>query len=138
MTRIQGWESRLIAVIDAARHVPYVLGVHDCFRLACAVVEALTGVDRWPDFAGTYATKREALVRIAEHGSSFEDAGSWFFGGAPININFAQRGDIAALMEKGMYHLGIVMGEKIVCLSDDGVIDRPRECACVVWGVGRA
>ena len=104
-TRTEGWELRLQSVIDAARERPYILGEHDCFRLTCRVIEALTGVDRWPEFAG-YKTKREALAKLAQFGSSFESAGDWFFAVERSGIPRARRGDIAALQDDaGEKHL---------------------------------
>src|SRR5262245_28821615 len=48
--RLPGWEKRLHAVIAAAGDRAYKLGEHDCFRVACLDVEALTGVDLWAEW----------------------------------------------------------------------------------------
>ena len=134
--RLAGWESRLVAVIEDARTRPYVLGEHDCFRLACRVVEALTGIDRWPQFRG-YKTKRQSLVKIAQYGSTFEAAGDWFFG-ERIEHNFARRGDIAALQPDpaGEKHLGIVTGRSIVVLTEGGTGAVPLRDALCIWRIG--
>lgn len=126
-TRKEGWERRLNAVLADAITRPYVLGEHDCFRLACRVLEALTGVDRWPDFAG-YRTEREALAKIAARGSNFEAAGDWFFGAenrvTPLR---ARRGDIVAICtpDDGKKHLGVCRGADVVMMAHDGLIARP-------------
>jgi len=65
--RINGWERRLAGVIEAAQHVPYVLGTHDCFRVACRAVEALTGVDLWEEWAGQYRTRGEAIALLRHY-----------------------------------------------------------------------
>lgn len=123
--RLPGWEARFNAVMEAARNQPYVLGQHDCFRLACRVVEALMGVDRWPAFAG-YSTRREALARLAQHGSSFEAAGDWFFGaGNRITPARALRGDIAALLHGGEKHLGVCLSANLALLAPDGLVFLP-------------
>ena len=123
--RLEGWEGRLDAVIDAARHEAYELGRHDCFRFACQVVHALIGVDRWPEFAG-YRTHREALAKIAAYGSSFEAAGDWFFGVGRSTARLARRGDIVALRTKdGMKHLGICIGERVAVLAEEGLTFLP-------------
>jgi len=112
----------LNAVIDAARARPYVLGVHDCFRLACAVMEALTGVDRWPEFSG-YKTKREALAKLARYGHSFEAAGDWFFGAPRLPVAQAQRGDIVAARDPlGEKHLGVCVGARVCLLLEAGLV----------------
>lgn len=138
IARIEGWESRLYRVIEAARNEPYELGRHDCFKVSCQVIEALTGVDRWPEFAG-YRTRREALMRIAEHGSNFEEAGDWFFGGPRIPLAYARRGDIVALAapHDGDKHLGVCLGNQVAFLSDQG-LDlslKVEKCLCA-WKVG--
>jgi hypothetical protein len=136
MARLDGWEARLLAVIDAARAEPYVLGVHDCFRVACQVVTALTGVDRWPEFAG-YTTKREALAKLAQFGSSFEAAGDWFFGEARVDVKRARRGDICCVETlDGEKHLGVCLGRHTALLAPEGLIYlKTLDCRCA-WGVG--
>lgn len=135
--RVAGWESRLSALIEAARHRPYELGVHDCFRMACAAVEALTGVDRWPEFEGRYHTERGALALLARHGSTFEDAGDWFFGVPRVDWANGRRGDIACLQDStGRKHLGVICGSTIAALREDGMTFHPLSTARCVWRVG--
>lgn len=134
--RLPGWETRLALLVEEARHRPYTLGEHDCFRMACRAVEALTGVDRWPEFAG-YRTKREALALLARHGSSFEAAFDWFFGGGRIEARAARRGDLVCVQsEDGEKHLGVVTGQDAAFLAPEG-IRWVRISACVCgWRVG--
>lgn len=134
--RLEGWERRLEQAIEAARARPYELGVHDCFSFACHVIQALTGVDRWPEFAG-YRTKREAMIKLAERGSSFEAAGDWFFGAPRVGVKLARRGDICcfrdALREK---HLGVCLGRRTAVLQTSGLaFVETSECLCA-WAVG--
>ena len=134
--RRPGWERRLEHRLEAARTRPYVLGEHDCFRVVCAAVEALTGVDRWPEFAGRYRTRREALALIASYGSNFLAAFDWFFGGRRIDVRWAQRGDICALATPdGERHLGVCLGERTAVLGAQGLIKmRTLDCICA-WRV---
>jgi hypothetical protein len=127
---------RLHAVIEDARDRPYVLGEHDCFRLACRVIEALTGIDRWPEFAG-YKTKREALHKLAQFGSSFEAAGDWFFGVAGLPMKRAMRGDICALTDDaGEKHLAVLIDHRAVCMLPQGLLFiEAARCHCA-WRVG--
>jgi len=134
--RLQGWESRLAQVIEAARHRPYVLGQADCFRFACESVEALTGENRWPEFAGKYSTEREALHLLAQHGHSFEDAFDWFFNVQRSDVRLARRGDIVALANGGQKHLGVCGGALVAALGPEGVVSVPiLECLCA-WRIG--
>ena len=134
--RIEGWESRLMTIVDDARAQPYALGSHDCFRVACRVVEALTGIDRWPELSG-YKTKRQSKMRIAKYGSTFEEAGDWFFGAARVDVRLARRGDICALQTTdGEKHLGVCIGAEVALLADAGLVYLPTlDCLCA-WRVG--
>jgi hypothetical protein len=134
--RQAGWEARLLAVVAAAQHEPYRLGTHDCFRLACRVVEALTGVDRWPQFAGQYATKREALRLIARFGLTFESAFDWFFALPHTSPKVARRGDIAAYADpEGEKHLGIVLGAETAVLGPHGLLRVPTLQCLAAWRI---
>ena len=137
MARLEGWEQRLDALIEAARDRPYVLGEHDCFRVACAVIEALTGVDRWPEWAGRYSTKREALVLLAQYGSSFEAAGDRFFDSPRMDWKLARRGDIVALATPdGEKHLGVVLDHRAAFLGVGGLSWFPASAALCAWRIG--
>jgi len=134
--RLAGWDARLAALIEDARNRPYELGAHDCFRMACRVIEALTGVDRWPEFAG-YRTRRQTLALLAAHGASFEAAGDWFFGGARIDWKQARRGDVAAVATAdGEKHFAVCVGSRMACLAPDGLLFLPMSAALCAWKVG--
>jgi len=129
--RREGWEARLAAVLEQARARPYRLGEHDCFRVACAAVEALTGRDLWTPFAGTYRTRKQALRRIAEYGGEFDAAASKLFGAPVSRAAFAQRGDIVKYVAAGEPHLGVCNGAEVALLTDAGLAFLPlSECMC--------
>jgi hypothetical protein len=135
--RIDGWELRLVQVIEGARGRAYVLGEHDCFRLACSVVEALTGVDHWADWGGRYSTKREALVLLADYGGTFTDAFSRLFGVEPSPIAMAHRGDIAEYQDAtGEKHLGVVIGAEVAVLGETGLLFVRRSACRHAWRIG--
>jgi len=135
--RQPGWEDRLAATIAAARARPYKLGEHDCFRLACSVVQALTGEDLWTPWAGSYASKREALKRIAEFAGDFTAAASKFFGGLPHLMAFARRGDICEFVDvDGEQHLGVCIGVSVALLGPTGITFALREDCVHCWRIG--
>jgi hypothetical protein len=136
--RLPGWEDRLFAVIKAAREEPYALGRHDCFRLACRVVEALTGADVWTPWAGSYGSRREALKRIAEfHAGGFTAAASKFFGSEPRPMTFARRGDICEYADDaGEQHLGVVTGVMVALLGPEGLEFVQRDLCAHCWRIG--
>ena len=136
LPRLHGWEGRLSSLIEAARHEPYQLGQHDCFRLACRTIEALLGMDRWPEFAGRYTTQRECLHLLAQHGSNFTEAGNWFFGAEPVSWKLARRGDLLEYRDTNGAHLVVCLGGTCAALTEAGLgfvrLDR-----CIhAWRVG--
>jgi hypothetical protein len=134
--RREGWERRLEDVMQAAQHEPYVLGQHDCFKVACQAVEALTGVDLWPEWAGRYSTQREALQRIVEYGGSFDGAASRLFGTEPDNPLFARRGDVLKFEHEGVPHLGVCRGRLVMVLGENGLSAVPLRACAHVWKIG--
>lgn len=138
MARTQGWESRLMAVVEAARVEPYVLGVHDCFRFACRAVEALTGADLWSEWAGRYRTRRQALRRIHEYaGAGFTEAGSKLFGGSPVPCAQARRGDVLEYRDdRGEQHLGVCVGADVAVLAEQGLAFVRLSRCRHAWRVG--
>ena len=151
MKRLVGWEKRLEEVFREAQGWTYELGERDCFRFTCRAVEALTGVDRWPEFAGCYRTRRQALrllARYAGHQSpvtshqslNFEAAGDWFFASERISPRMARRGDAVALKDPANdeRHLGIVRDHRILFMLDTGLAPLPVSCPDLVcaWGIG--
>lgn len=136
--RLPGWEDRLVGVMAAARAMPYELGRHDCFRLACAVVQALTGEDLYAPWAGAYSSKRMALRLIAEFESrGFTAAASKFFGSEPQPVPLGRRGDICEFVDgEGEQHLGVVLGSNVALLSPVGLDYLPRDAAKHCWRIG--
>jgi hypothetical protein len=136
MTRLEGWEDRLFAVIEAARHAPYRLGEHDCLRVACQSVQALTGVDLWPQFAG-YTTTRQALAKILEYGKTLPEAVSFVLGVEPESPKLARRGDVCHYIDTED-HLGVCIGEHVAVLGPDGIALVPITSDAVrcCWRIG--
>lgn len=138
LTRRIDWPERLTSVMEAARHQPYVLGTHDCLRLACAAVEAQTGVDFWPRFAG-YTTKRQALVTIARIAPSLGEAVTVTLEVMPSPVLSAWRGDIMLFRDDlGEDHLGVCMGRKVIVTAPDGTLsmDLDHPGVLMSWRVG--
>ena len=138
LTRLEGWESRLVAAIEAARARPYVLGESDCWRLAAAAIEALTGVNFWPRFSG-YRTKQEALRTIARIAPTLGEAASKTFGVRPTPAASARRGDIALFRDtSGEDHLGVVTGAHVMLTLPEGIGSVGIDHAGVIcaWRIG--
>lgn len=115
-----GVELNLYDIISAAENEPYVLGQHDCLRVACRVVESRTGIDYWPRFAG-YTTHRQALVTIARIAPSLGEAISATLGIQPCSPLLAQRGDLVLYCDVED-HIGVCVGEHVVVLGPNGLL----------------
>lgn len=138
LLRRSDWPERLAAVLEAAYGKPYVIGDSDCLRLACAAVEAQTGRDYWPRFAG-YRTKRQALVTIARIAPTFADAVTAVLGVTPSAMPSARRGDIVMHRDaSGEDHLGVCTGRRVMLMAATGATlmarDDPSLTAC--WRIG--
>lgn len=120
--RLEGWEQRLDAVLESARHKPYVLGRHDCLRVACAAYEAITGINHWPRFCGTYQSKLESLRAIREVARDFSAAITRVTETQPIAMPFARRGDIALYKDARGEHLGVCVGQFVAVLGPQGML----------------
>jgi hypothetical protein len=138
LVRRQGWETRLATVIAMAQDQDYQLGVHDCLRFSCACIEALTGHDFWPRFAG-YGNKRQALVTIARIAPSLGEAVSVVLGQAPGPVPAARRGDLLLYRDPlAEHHLGVGNGERVLVLADRGLWQVPLADPGLIaaWRIG--
>ena len=156
--RSNGWERRLAGVIESARDVPYVLGTHDCFRVACQAVEALTGIDLWEEWAGQYRTRGEAIALLRHYAarggyrpphpalspegrgestrqSAFTFAFSRLFGHDPEPMTRARRGDICEYFDREP-HLGVCQGATVAVLGEFGLKHVPRSACSHCWLIG--
>lgn len=134
--RRQGWESRLADVIARGRTERYELGVSDCFSMACAAVQALTGVDLWAEWAGRYRTRREALRLLHEYaGAGFTEAFSKLFGSTPTDVRLARRGDIVEYIDAEP-HLGVCLGSAVAVREASELVYAPLLMCRHAWRIG--
>lgn len=136
MARVINWPDVLAAEIEAARVQAYVLGTHDCLRFTCRCIDAMTGVDYWPRFAG-YTTRREALRTIAKIAPTLAGAVDIVLGQAMRPAPFAHRGDVVLFHDAAGDHLGVCVGLKAAVLGEAGLafvrLDHPGVVGC--WRV---
>jgi len=77
------------------------------------------------------------MLKLAEHGSSFEAAGDWFFGAPSVDVRLARRGDICCVQTvDGEKHLGVCLGAEVVLLAPEGLISTPLPSCRCAWRVG--
>jgi hypothetical protein len=151
VTREENWPSVLAAALEAARARPFEWGQHDCVMFALDTVRAMTGADLARPFRGRYASLKGALAYLASHGgalSAMLDATFDTAGLAEVHPNFAQRGDLAFVLNSGEAveraglaqpfdgALGLVVGATIAVVpSAGGLAHAARDAMARAWTI---
>lgn len=110
--RIEGWEHRLVDLIEEAQTREFVYGTWDCALFACAAIAALTDKDVAGAFRGQYADAAGCDRLLAAQGG-LEALATGIANGhdfAPIPIRSAQRGDVVLATIAGRDTLGVCLG----------------------------
>lgn len=122
--RREDWPERLALQVRLAQAKPYQLGMHDCARFACHCVEAMTGVDLWPRFAG-YSTLAQAHRTMRSLGETLGAAASAMLGAPATPVAQARRGDVVTYRDALGEHLGICTGAQVAVLGPQGLMHLP-------------
>lgn len=121
--RLPDWRSRLAAVLTIGEGTPFAWGSHDCFLgLAVPAIEALIGVDLGAEYRGAYNSAEGATAALAARGfHNLADAAAAHFPEIPPAR--AHVGDLV-LIATGDPRigdgLGVVIGERVIVLSEKG------------------
>jgi hypothetical protein len=123
MKRLPDWRTRFDAAIDDMKAKPFAWGEHDCGPgLVGRMVLAMTGEDVARRYRGKYRTARGALgvMRRAGFNTLADMAGSVL---PEVHPSRARVGDIAAFPADTAfgYALGVVNGERVYVLREDGL-----------------
>lgn len=137
MERVPGWRVALFDYVRDHRSEPYELGTHDCWIFVAGAIQAMVGVDIAAKHRGRYKTakgalgvmKRSGAADMAELASQYLEERS-----SPA---FAQIGDVLAIPtdDEFGYALGILVGERVMVLSPNGVDSKDRSEATKAFGV---
>ena len=133
--RIEGWETRLNDVIEAALYRPFRWGENDCCLFAAECVKAVTGADVGSPYRGLYDSAQGAACLLDELGGL---EGAVRFAGFPeIPPAMAQRGDLAIAPNDGREVLGIVdmTARQIAVPGENGLMFLPVSVASKAWRV---
>jgi hypothetical protein len=134
LTRREDWPEQLAAQVAAAQAKPYLIGVHDCLRFSCLCIEAMTGHDYWPTFAG-YTTRREAVEKLQSIAPTLAEAAALVLGVDPAPAIAARRGDLLVYRDKLGEHMGVCTGGHVAVLGHSGLVmvrlDHPGLQNCV-------
>ncbi|WP_276946659.1 DUF6950 family protein [Haematobacter massiliensis] len=138
--RIAGWRGRLDTALGAVRHVPHGwTDGRDCLLgLAGPVIVALTGEDRVARWRGRYTTMHGALRVMRADG--FDTLADLVASILPENGNpaTARLGDVVVLPADDGFGglLGVVAGERVFVLGDDGLLTLDRALIQRAFKVG--
>lgn len=129
------WRENLTAYLSGVAATPFAYGEHDCALFVAGAVQAMTGADPAAGVRGHYNTVKGGLKVLSEAGyrSPLEMVAGLF---DPVPPALAQVGDIAILPATGAQPaMGIIVGEVIAVLRDDGLGHVPRMDAVAAYRV---
>ena len=135
--RVPGWRGALFDYIRYNRDTPYTLGENDCWIFVTGAVTAMTDVDVSKPHRGNYKTVRGALGIIRRAGASnMADFAATYFKELPSPL-YAQIGDIMAIPTDDAFGfaLGVLTGERIQILTENGIDSHDRSEATRAFGV---
>jgi hypothetical protein len=139
LTRREDWPSRLAAALEAARDKPFVWGQHDCGLFAADCVLAMTDTDPAALYRGQYADEERArATMLALAGGGLRAAWTRALGPAMNNVRMARRGDVALVEIGGVEAAGIVVGSRVACTTEGGLVMVPAHRIVAAWAVGHA
>ena len=135
--KLETWPEVLAERVNAARHVPFAWGSHDCVHFAVDTAAAITGRAFGP-LLPDYDDARSALRALRASGHEDLQGAVTAHLGEPIPPNFAQRGDLV-LVPSGIdawpAALAVCVGTHAVSPGEDGLIFMPMHRALAAWRV---
>lgn len=134
MVRREDWPLRLNAWLDSIRARPFEWGRHDCVLAAADAVEMMTGRDPAAAFRGGYASRKEAVLVLAEHGGLAAMVSAAL--GAPLATpRLAQRGDLVLVDTPEGPAVSVVLGAQAAGPGKAGVVFSSMGSWLVAWRV---
>lgn len=122
--RPDDWPERLNNFIEANLNTPFAWGTHDCSQFVIKCELALLDETKFADSIGKYKTKRGAGTHL--HKQGFD--GLWDYVSSrytEIDKSFANRGDIVGHLTPDGESVGIMVGNTIATVGEDGIIFKP-------------
>ena len=135
MRRVEGWEAALAVVMNERRQKPYVYGSTDCWCLARAAVQAMTGETMLPDVEPPKGWLAAAKIMIAHGWESVEDLMTETLG-PPIEPNASRPGDIVSFVLVGEIHLAVRIGDVALTPGRDGLVPIVASAWRNAWRTG--
>jgi len=130
--RPDDWPERLAQFIEANRYTSFDWGTHDCSQFVIKCEIAITGETKFADSIGKYKTAKGAAYHVKRKGFD----GLWDFVSSrytEIERGFANRGDVVGHITPDGQSVGILIGNSIACVGDEGLIFSPISEAHRFW-----
>ena len=134
MARVKDWYLELHGEMEAASARSFVWGIHDCCLHAARCIDAMTGSALEGKLHTLYHDERSALELITRHGG-LAGAIDAILGLPRIPIALVKRGDLALVDHIDIEAVGIVMGNGVVCVRQEGLMCSERSRILIVWGI---
>ncbi|WP_260843343.1 DUF6950 family protein [Sedimenticola selenatireducens] len=134
--RLDGWEKRLMELLQAAHDRPFEWGNHDCALFAAAGVLAITGNDVAADVRGHYSSAKGALKVLKTLGMADLESATTHLLGNPVDTRLAGRGDVVLVETANGPTLAICAGIYAFAPGEKGSIAMARHAWRNAWKVG--
>jgi len=135
--RVENWPRHLQEFIETAASRPFEWGTFDCVQFVGEALDAMTGINPVENWRGRYTTETGAQRIInRDYGGSLTHGWTKILGD-PIPVSRAGRGDVVVVETDGVKATGIVdlTGERVACLSIDGLEFVPISAAVSAWKI---
>lgn len=130
--RVRDWSTRLIALLQERRLMPFEWGKNDCCLFAADAYMALCDKDVASDFRGRYSTELGAYRALKKAGySTIEDVLTARIG-VPKVTALPERGDILLIDNDGQLTVGVHFNAAWV-VSENGLLQVPPSWIVKVW-----
>lgn len=135
MPRIDHWELRLHAALEAARTTPFAWGRHDCATWAFDLARDLSGgADHAALWRGRYRTAGGCAKTLRTLGwTSLEEGGRALLGEPLDDPRLAQRGDL--VLGGTPEAFGVVIGARAAFVAPEGLVTLPLGSCRLAWSI---
>lgn len=135
LVRRADWSTRLAAVANERRALPYCYGTNDCACFARVAIEAMTGTLLLPEIDPPKGMVAAARVLIRR---GWEDVGDMMVEllGPAVDPAVSRIGDIVSYERGGELHLAVRFGDAALAPSLQGLIIIERADWLRAWAVG--
>lgn len=134
MGRLADWPDRLTDHIEKWRFKKFRWGISDCSMFCLYAEKAMCGESRFQDFVGKYRSEDGATRVLQEYGQETLRK-TIDLRLETISANHAMRGDIALIDTNQGDGLGLVIGQQIAAMSQEGLIFFPLSHGKKFWRI---